>query len=234
MLKAKLDSLEGLDESLQSFYAEKDGVFQLQVDGLEDTGALKRAKDHEKAARQEAEAAAAQYQAQLTELNQKIEDSNKDKARKNGDVEALENSWKEKLNTRESELNSNIESLKGNLHELLVDNVAGKLAAELAVEGSSNLLVPHIQSRLSVEERNGKMVTVVKDKDGRPSAATIEELREEFKNNAAFAPVIVGSKASGGGAGANQNKGGGASNQIDFSKSSPKQIADYLKAKRGN
>ena len=36
--------------------------------------------------------------------------------------------------------------------------------------------------------------------DGKPSALTIDELKAEFTSNPAFAPVIAGSKATGGGA----------------------------------
>jgi len=231
MLKAILDSMDGVDESIHGFYQEKDGKFHLEVDGLEDTGALKRAKDHEKNARKSAEEKATSLEAQIAELTGQIEQINDDKSRGNGDVEALENSWKTKLSNRENELTGQIDTLKGSLNELLIDSVAGRMAAEIATEGSAGVLVPHIQNRLGVEERDGKMITVVKDSSGKPSATTVDELRQEFKDNPVFAPVIVGSKASGGGA--SGGDGGGAS-KLDYSKATPKQIADHIKAKRGN
>ena len=48
--------------------------------------------------------------------------------------------------------------------------------------------------------RDGKPTVVVLDANGKPSAATLEELKAEFVNDPAFAPLIVGSKASGSGA----------------------------------
>ena len=226
MLKAILENLDGVDENLQSFYTEKDGQYHLQVDGLEDTGALKRAKDHEKTARQDAERKASELQAQLEEVNQKLSGLNDETNRKNGDVEALERSWQEKLTKREGELQGKIDSLSGNLNEMLVDNVAIKMASELAVEGSSGVLLPHIQKRLATDERDGKLTTIVLDNSGKPSATTLDELREEISSAAAFAPVIVGSKASGGGAG--QGSGGGASNSGDLAKMSRAEKLEYF------
>ena len=233
MLQAKLETLEGVDESLHSFYEEKDGSFVLQVDGLEDTGALKRAKEHEKEARKASDAKAAEYKNQIEELEAKLNDIQDDGARKNGDIEALEKSWSKKLSDRETELTGAIAILEGNLEELLVDNVAGRMAAELAIEGSAEALIPHIRARLGVDERDGKRVTIVKDGEGKPSATSIDELKAEFTDNPVFAPLIVGSRASGGGAGQSES-GGGASHNSNLSKANPTDLVKHIKAKRGN
>lgn len=52
-------------------------------------------------------------------------------------------------------------------------------------------------------------MVVVLDQQGKLSAATLDELKAEFANDTAFAPLIAGSKASGGGA-AGAGGGGGA------------------------
>jgi len=83
------------------------------------------------------------------------------------------------------------------IHNLTVGAAASSMAAEIAVQGSASLLLPHIERRLTVEIRDGKAVTKVLDKEGRPSAMTIEELKKEFITDKAFAPVIAGTKASG-------------------------------------
>jgi len=68
------------------------------------------------------------------------------------------------------------------------------------VEGSAGLLMPHIKSRLGVEEKDGQFVTVVHDSEGKPSALTLDELKVDISSNKAFAPVLAGYKASGGSA----------------------------------
>lgn len=206
MLKFLLDSLDGLDDATKALYVEKDGKFQLDIDGLEDTSALKRAKDHEKQARQAAETKANELTTQLTALQEQITQIKDDKARGNGDVDALEKSWQEKLTKRENELTTQIEGLTGNLKGLLVDNEATRLAAELAGD-SASLILPHIKTRLGVTEKDGKQVTAVFDTQGQLSALTLDELKKEFADNPAFAPVIVGSRASGGANGSSGNFG---------------------------
>lgn len=205
MLKFQLDSLEGLDEGLRAFYAEKDGKFLLKIDGMpqpEDTSGLK-AKVDELLAEKKAEA---EKRKQAEEAARKAAD---EAARKNGDVEALEKSWQEKLSKREQELLAESAGLAAQVRELTVGRTANEIAAELAVSGSAKALLPHIQQRLSMDIRDGRPAVVVLDANGKPSAATLDELKAEFASDPAFAPLIVGSKASGSGA-AGAKPGGGA------------------------
>jgi len=223
-LKYQVDSLEGLDDSVKSLYTEKGGKYVLGVEGLPDTGELdglkkkvdelltekkeatKKAKDAEEAAARAAEEA----------------------ARKAGDVSALEKSWQDKLAKREAELQAQIDQLNGSVTNLTVGQTATRLAAELAVPGSADVLLPHISSRLKTELRDGKPVTVVLDKDGKPSAMTVDELKNEFASNQAFAPLIVGSKASGGGANGGGQGGGAAKGNMG---GSPEERKAALAAK---
>lgn len=230
-LKLLLDSLDGVEESQKGLYEERDGKFHLMVEGIEDTGALKRAKDHEKKQRKEVEEKLRETESLLEEVQKKLDDNDRSKAKSKGDVEALEKSWQEKLTAREAELQGKIDSLTGNLETLLVDNEAVRMASELAVEGSADVLAPHIKARLAVDTRDGKHITVVKDADGKPSATTMEELKAEIASNEVFAPVVVGSKASGSGA-SGGNNGGGAASDIDWSTASPAEMAAAVKAKR--
>jgi hypothetical protein len=208
-LKFQLDSLEGLDESIQAMYAEKDGKFVLSIEGLpqqEDVSGLK-AKVQELLDEKKAEAdkrKAAEEQARL---------EREEALRKSGNVEELEKSWSEKYSRREAELTSALETeratLQGQIRDLTVGRTATEIATTLAVPGSAKALLPHIERRLSVEQRDGKPAVVVLDAAGKLSAATLDELKAEFTNDPAFAPLIAGSKASGGGAGG-AGKGGGA------------------------
>jgi hypothetical protein len=210
MLKFQLDSLDGVDESVRALYTEKDGKFVLGIEGLpqpEDVSGLKAQvqtlldeKKSEQRKRQEAEDAA------------RLE--REEAARKSGNVEELEKSWSEKYSRREAELNGMLEQERGTLgnqiRDLTVGRTATDIASALAIPGSAEALLPHIERRLSVEQRDGKPVVVVLDKQGKLSASSLDELKAEFANNTAFAPLIAGSKASGGGAGGAGNGGGAA------------------------
>jgi len=84
---------------------------------------------------------------------------------------------------------------------------ARKLAADLALPGHADLLLPHIKGRLKTEVRDGKPVVKVLDAEGNPSAMSIDDLRKEIKANDLFAPILSGSKANGAG-GAGKSDGG--------------------------
>lgn len=196
-LKYQLDSLEGLDDSVRGMYAEKDGKFVLAIDGLpqpEDTSGLK-AKVDELLAEKKDEAR------KRKEAEEAARKAAEEAARKNGDVEALEGSWKQKLADYETASRSEIERRDAMLQDLTVNATAAGIANEIAMPGTSKVLLPHITSRLRMEYREGRPVTVVLDAQGKPSALTVDELKKEIANDPAFAPLIVGSQASGGGAG---------------------------------
>lgn len=206
MLKYQLDSVTDLDESVQGLYTEKDGKYVLGIEGLppvEDVDGLKRKVDELLTEKKEAAKRAKDAEEAAARVAE-------ESARKSGDTEALEKSWQEKLTKRERELQDQLDAMQGSVTSMTVDSVAAKLANDLALPGSADLLMPHIKSRLAAEQRDGKFVTVVKDKDGKPSAFSIDDLRNEFASNPAFAPVIVGSKASGGGASGGNGSGGAA------------------------
>jgi hypothetical protein len=218
MLKFQLDTLEGVDEAVRALYTEKDGKFVLGIEGLpqqEDVSGLKAKVDEllgekklaEKKAREAEEAARLERE---------------EAARKSGNVEELERSWSEKYNRREAELNGMLEhergTLSGQIRDLTVGRTATDIASALAIPGSAKALLPHIERRLSVEQRDGKPVVVVLDQLGKLSAATLDELKAEFANDTAFAPLIAGSKASGGGASGAGGSGGAAKGKIGGTK----------------
>lgn len=203
-LQYKVDTLDGLDDSVKGLYSEKDGAFVLSVEGIpppEDVSGLKSKLD-ELLAEKKSEAE------KRRQAEEAAKQAAEEAARKAGDIGALESSWKEKLAAREQELLDQIKAKDNAVIELTSGQTAVKLAAELAVQGSADVLLPHIKSRLRTEYRDGQPTTVVLDKDGRPSAMSVDDLKKEFVGNAAFAPLIVASKASG--AGRTVGDGGGA------------------------
>lgn len=216
-LKAVLEKLDGVPESLRSEYKEQDGKFYLDIDGLDDhhgVGALKRAKDYEKEDARKAKE-------KVTTLTADLEKAQNDltELRKNGipkaDVDALENSYKEKYGKKEKELTDQIATLTGSLEKHLLDGSATKLAAEIAAKPEYvDLILPHIRNRMKLEDgEGGAHVVRVLDKDGKPSAANVEDLKKELLGNKAFAAILTGSKAAGGGA--NGGKGGSATNRFN-------------------
>lgn len=218
MLKFQLDTLEGVDEAVRALYTEKDGKFVLGIEGLpqqEDVSGLKAKVDEllgeKKAAEKKAREAEEAARLEREEL-----------ARKSGNVEELERSWSEKYSRREAELNGMLEQERGTLstqiRDLTVGRTATDIASALAIPGSAKALLPHIERRLSVEQRDGKPVVVVLDQQGKLSAATLDELKAEFANDTAFAPLIAGSKASGGGAAGAGGGGGAAKGKIGGTK----------------
>jgi hypothetical protein len=187
---------------------------------LEDTGALKRAKDHEKQARKEAES-------RLAEMQAKLEEIETDKSRKNGDVEAIENSWKSKLSKREGELQEQINALSGQIEKGLIDSKANELGG-MAVDGSQGVLASLVKQRLAVDSSSGEAKLVILDENGKPSATTVDEYKEEIRNNPAYAPLLSGSHASG--SGANGGKGGGGAS-IDWKTATMAEKVAALKSK---
>ncbi|MDH2077161.1 hypothetical protein [Pseudomonas atacamensis] len=218
MLKFQLDTLEGVDEAVRALYTEKDGKFVLGIEGLpqqEDVSGLKAKVDELLG-----EKKAAEKKAREAEEAARLE--REEAARKSGNVEELERSWTEKFTRREAELNGMLEqergTLSGQIRDLTVGRTATDIASALAVQGSAKALLPHIERRLSVEQRDGKPVVVVLDAQGKLSAATLDELKAEIANDAAFAPLIAGSKASGGGAGGAGGGGGAPKGKIGGTK----------------
>lgn len=231
-LKAILESIDGLPDPIKAEYKQgDDGKYHLDVEGLDEhpgIGALKRAKDYEKSERQKLAKMVSDLQAQLEAITEERDNILKGAIPKS-DVEKLEGSYKEKLAKREKELLEQIGALTGNLQTMLVDNVAQSMASKISK--APELLLPHIKARLKAEFVDGKAVTRVLDKDGNPSAFGIEDLQKEIVANPAFAPIIIGSKASGSGAEGGQS-GSGAPGKIDFTKASPKEIAAHLKQRK--
>ncbi|WP_315336176.1 hypothetical protein [Pseudomonas grimontii] len=217
-LKYQLDTLDGLDDSVKSLYTEKEGKFVLGIEGLpqpEDVSGLKSKVEELLGEKKAAEKA-------RKDVEEQARLEREEAARKSGNVEELEKSWSEKYNRREAELNGMLEQERGTLstqiRDLTVGRTATDIASALAIPGSAKALLPHIERRLSVEQRDGKPVVVVLDQQGKLSAATLDELKAEFANDTAFAPLIAGSKASGGGAAGAGGGGGAAKGKIGGTK----------------
>jgi len=127
------------------------------------------------------------------------QESQEEAAKKSGDVEALEKSWSDKLNTETGSRDEKLSAYEKQISDMTAGAAARKMAAELALPGSADVLLPHIKGRLSVDMDGDSPLVRVLDKDGKPSAMSIDDLRKEIEANKAFAPLLLGSMASGSG-----------------------------------
>lgn len=215
------DEHTALDAALQALYNADGDNFKLTVDGLEDTGALKRAKDREALNAKEAKERADALQAQLDEIAAREADLDKDSKRKKGDIDALEKSWKETADKREKAALDKVEAMKAQMQNLLVGNVAQSLASELFTVPEA--MVDFVQKRLRAEFDGDVPTTRVLDANGQPSALSIDDFKKELLDNPKLKGILVASNASGGGAGNGGGSGAGGST---------KKLADMSDAER--
>lgn len=228
-LKKKLTKEEHakLSDALKSEYIEDGDGFRLDVEGEEDTGALKRAKDREAQLRRDAEKAKKELEDRLAEIEG-------DDARKKGDIATLEKSWQKKLDDQKAEYEGKVSKLTAHTTKSLVDNVALSIASKIS--NAPAIILPHIRARLQADFEGDEPKTRVLDKDGKPSALSVEELSAEFVANKDFAAIITASKASGGagkpsqnGGGAPNNSGNSGNQTADLSKMNAAELAAHLK-----
>lgn len=211
-LKMILDTLDGVPADVAKEYTKgEDGKFTLQVEGGEDTGALKRAKDHEKNLRVAAEDRVKALEAQITTLTGErdtaITERDAAKADKGKDTAALEASWQAKVDAANSKLEATQSELTREIERLLVTNTANSLAHEISTV--PELFSDVIARRLKVEKgADGQYFTRVLDASGQPSASNLDDLRKELLATDKYAAIIISGKGSGGGAGGSGSGGG--------------------------
>lgn len=112
----------------------------------------------------------------------------KEKSQKDGEFEKLWQSSEQRANELESVLNNERNSYK----QEKIQGHAMKLAVDLA-DGdalSAKLLATFI----------GQSISKMADEKGTLDDSVLSAVRKEFQNNADYAPLLAGSKASGGGA----------------------------------
>lgn len=225
-LKAVLQNLDGVPETLRGEYKEQDGKFYLDIEGIDDhhgVGALKRAKDYEKENARKAKEDFTRITGELEAAQRELDELKKNGIPK-GDVDKLEQSYKDKLTKREGELTEKINALTSSLEKHMLEGQAIKLATDLAAKPDYvEAILPHIRSRLKLEEGEaGEHVVRILDKDGKPSASNMDDLKKEVLAMKALAPLLAGSKAAGGGANGGGGNGGGA----------PKKLSEMNDAER--
>lgn len=207
MLKSRInkEEHEALDDTTKGYYTLVNGMYVLQTD---DAAELREAA---RLAREERDTLKTRLDAIQTDIDAAKaaeEAAREDAARKAKDLPAIEASWQAKLDNVKAETNSEVERLKQMLQTLLVENRAQEIAN--AISTSPKLILPHIRARLAAEIDGNDGITRVLDADGKPSAMSIAELKQEMIANKDYASIIKASDASGGGATGGGTGGGAA------------------------
>jgi hypothetical protein len=230
-LSFSVDNLDGINEAFRGLYEEKDGKFQLSVDGIPKEKESNQ-QDYTKLMESVAKLEANNNSLLKEKLDAKrlAEQATLEAAKKNGDLQAIEDSWAAKYNDLETNSKTSTDGLQSVINNLTIGSESSRIASELALPGSAEVLLPHIKSRLSVEIVNGQPVTRVLDKDGKPSALSIKELTEEIRMTPAFAPIITGVKSNGAGgdSGSTGSPGQKTMKLSEFNKLNPMAKSEFV------
>lgn len=176
-LKINKAAYDALAPHYQELYAGDGDDYTLGVDGLEDTGALKRAKE-------------------------RLAEEVKETKRQLAEAETARDKAASDLTTANATIATHGEQTK-KLTDFAHKTLKGSVALGLATKISTvpTVMAKEIAERLSVDLSGDEPKTVILGKDGKPDPAlTLEKLGEEYVANKDFAAIIIGSKARGGGA----------------------------------
>lgn len=198
-LKLIVEKIEEVGEAHRSLYAERDGKFHLDVEGLEDTSGLKSALESERKLRKDAEKRLGTLKdidpeeyARLKELDGKRIETSEELKR-----------LTDKHSAREKELLGQTEKLMGELRTMRLDDALKSAALENGVHKDYADDFVTILKTKHVRLDDSLKLQVI-DADGDPSTQTLEGLMKDMK--AKKPGYFEGSSASGGGS--QQNRGG--------------------------
>ena len=215
MLKYQVESIEELDEAVQSLYTEKDGAYVLTVDGLpqpEDTSGLKNKLNELMTEAKEAKRKARELEESKT---QQEEESAKEK----GEFKTLWEQAQQRLSEKDEELKQFSEKIQQKDVNIAARSVGSMLAKSDAkrAEVLSDYAAKYAR-------HNGEQVEFIVNGAQVDTNALMAHLTKEY-------PFLVdGSNATGGGA--QSSSGGGASknvNRTEFDNMSPVKKMAFLK-----
>lgn len=257
MLKAIVESLEDIDETLREEYVEvEDGTFRLKAlegfvpaDKVQDVSGLKSAlkKERENAAAAAKKAKALEEKLGGVDLDKYEEmltaqaEAEEREAEKKGEWEKLKAQMREQhqkeLETREQRTTR----LKKELERHLIDSQATSAINEL--QGNVTLLLPHVKAHVTlIEGDDGSYKAQVVDDTGTPrvngdgNLLTIKDLVSEMRSSEVYAGAFKATEKSGGGTppadGGKGGSGGGDGKPPKDqrrSEMSPKEKVAYIK-----
>lgn len=192
------EAFDKLSEELQKEYTEKEGNFTLKLEGHEEhfVPAHKKAEaeKHRKAAEDRADAAEATSAKLVTDL-EAAKGTPKEAEQIRADLIKTHQADMAKL---QEDNQKELATLKGREHAALIEVEASAFATEFSTVPA--LMKGVMAKRLTVGEANGLPILQVLDTDGKVSNSTIADLRKEILANHEYKPILIGTKANGGGA----------------------------------
>lgn len=204
---------ESLSADVKKEYKKVGDDYQLDLNGYEDPVALRNARDHEKEAARVAKAEAADAKSRAEKAEGKVADLEKSGKSVDEAVKAKETELTDKFTKENKELTDKL----GALTTATITNHKRAAAEALAnkISISPELLAPRLMDRLDVEidAATNTPKLYVLDSAGKRSAHTLADLEKETLANKAYAPILRGTKATGGGGAPTGPGGGGAPRQ---------------------
>ena len=173
-------------EELQSKYADLESKFE---------SSTKKWASQTANARKEAEEA----KSRLKEIEDAKETATREALEKDGKLDELKEFYEKKIQQTDQTYKSEIEGYRTSLVERTTGALAMQIASELAVPGKAETLLPHVRSRLATAWKDGEPTTEFLTKDGQASALTLDQFKGEIKTDPRFDTIVAGSKSSGGG-----------------------------------
>jgi hypothetical protein len=220
-LKLTVDSLDGVDEALRPLYVEKDGKFSLAVDGIEDTSGLKNALAAERKRAADLEKQTKGWKTlgktpeEIAELVEAAELKAQTEAERKGEWDKLRAQMNDKHALDLKAKDETIGQMKKRLEAELID--AKAVAAIAAAKGVPDLLLPHVQRHVKVDDDFNVQVVDAKGDprvNGKGEPLSIADLIEEMKANEIFGRAFEGSGHSGSGTRPNSGGGGNPPGQV--------------------
>lgn len=220
-LKAILDSLDGLDESLAALYTEMDdGKFRLDVDGVENLPAVlglasnkQKILDEKRELQKKLDALAGVDPAEYALLKKEKEDGERATLEKKGEFDKILQQTVDQHGKEIGVKDTRIDGLMAELKRLMIDNAAAEIITSKEFGGSTLLLMPHVRKRVRVDETDDGTfeVTVLAADEKTPlvasgsgDRATIKDLISEMRENESFGSAFSAQER--GGSGAQENK----------------------------
>ena len=201
--------------------------------GEENVAGLKSALQKEKEEAAGIKSKLAGFEAEKTKEIEAARKKALEEARTTGDFAAIEKDYQRQLKELRD---ANAKAAQEAETRVKTDAISKQVEDVAKMFVSPTLAKSFIQSRLTAELVDGQPIVRVLGKDGKASAASIEDLKKEYLTDKELKSSLVASRASGGGSGGvPTNSGSGVTtdtnNKFDAVNADPKSMVAHLEAK---
>lgn len=219
-----VESLDTIPEAFRGEYAEKDGKFRLNVEGIEDTTGLRSALAAERKTAKEAVAKVKKWEAlgktdeEIADLLKKHAEQEEELAKKSGNFDALLAQHQKKWSDEKGALETELQAARASERKAIIEtSVTTALTKAKATTEGLDLLTERLGKRINFETVDGKRVIQITQADGKtPMAgagadglATFDDLVKEAMKS--YPSLFEG--LGGGGGGTSPKGSGGAGNK---------------------